>query len=435
LASNQINRFVCPPRPIAPPPPPPSSRICPYYETQCPGLSSTSSLLIPLQNQVVSFRDFDVVAFGNLYSQSGDVEGRLAVQGNLDVTSFGIGFELWTINGPDNQLPYSLVVGGDASYGSGQVWPFGNNIDKNPAAKEDIFVGGNFNAPQYLMDRRSGSCGANTGCLNTWFNGAKNCYTGFSDGFAASQTNVVASILYGGLRLSCSTTLANRYVVNVQDTLFNQANYYFLDGCNFHAEWVINIVGNGPVRFTGGSFPSVAGGVIFNVPGTGRILEVSAIGLNAHLLAPNNDLNQTNSVIVGKVVVRNYINLNQVNRPCPNKAETPVTLSVVAANQQNFPEETQGGLVVMENKILQEGDQIAGYGIITEIVNLNNGQAIKADGLDPNTVGAGSVFSVRVDDVFQGRPIGAQPVTPTQPTSSAASLAFFGLVALLALMI
>jgi len=395
----------------------------------------SSSLLLPLKNKVVSFRDFDVVAFGNLYARSGDVEGRVAVQGNLDVDSFGIGFELWTINGPDNQLPYSLIVGGDASYGNGQVWPFGNNIDKNPSAKEDIFVGGNFQAPQYLQDRRTGSCGSNPGCLNSWFNGAKNCYTGFSDGFAATQPNVAASLSYGGLKLTCSSSSDKRYTATVVDTLFNQANYFFLDNCNFNAEWVINIVGNGPVRFTGGSFPSVAGGVIFNVPGTGRILEVSAIGLNGHLLAPNNDLNHTNSVIIGKVVVRNYLHLNQVNRPCPNKAESSVVLSAVAADQAGFPEQNADGFVVMENRILQEGDNIQGVGLVTKIVNMNNGQAVMADNLDPATASAGAVYQVTVKDVFQNRVIGAVPVPPTQPTSSAASLAFFGFIAMLAIIL
>jgi choice-of-anchor A domain-containing protein len=392
--------------------------------------------LIPLKNQVVSFRDFDVVAFGNLYARGGDVEGRVAVRGNLDVDSFGVGFELWTINGPDNHVPYAVIVGGDATWGQGggQVWPFGNNIDKHPAQREDIFVGGNFNAPQYQLGRRTGDCGGHPGCLNQWFDAAQNCYTGISQAFAAAAPNADASIVYGGLKLTCNTQTADRYTATVDATIFNQANYYFLDNCNFHAEWVINIVGNGPVYFTGGSFPAVAGGVLFNVPGTGRYLEVRSIGLNAHLLAPGNDLNQTSSVIVGKVVVRNYIELNQVNRPCPNK-DSPVVVSAVVASAADFPGVTDDlNTVVVGNTVFNAGDKIVGGNEITAVENVQGGQIVHAVGVHQFAT-EGTILTVTVTDPFANRErVGANVPTTASPSSSASTLFVGALVVLIALL-
>jgi len=251
--------------------------------------------------------------------------------------------------------------------------------------------------------------------LNQWFDAAKNCYTGISQGFAAAAPNVAASIVYGGLKLTCNTQTADRYTATVDATLFNQANYYFLDNCNFHAEWVINIVGNGPVYFTGGSFPAVAGGVLFNVPGTGRILEVRSIGLNAHLLAPGNDLNQTSSVIVGKVVVRNYIELNQVNRPCPSKSD-PVSLSGFVASVEG------DGVVIVGNTVFNSGDKIVGGNEITAVENVQGGQIVHAVGVDQ--FAAGSVITVSVSNPFAPRQ--GQAYVPTSAPTGSASTLFVG---------
>jgi len=428
LSSNQINRFVCPPQPVAPPPPPPSQNICPYFENTCPGLVSGSSLLLPLKNQVVSFKDYDVVAFGNLYCHGGDVEGRVAVQGNIDVDSFGVGFELWTVNGPDAHTPYSLIVGGNANWGmgGGQVWPFGNNIDKHPCTEEDIFVGGTYNGPAYQLARITGSCGSNPGCLNQWFNGANNCYTGISMQYATSTPNVAASLVYGGLQMSCNNPTDTQYIVTIDSTLFNQANYYFLDNCNFHAQWIVNIVGNGNVLFTGGSFPAVAGGVLFNVPGTGRLVEIRSIGLNGHLLAPGNDLNQTSSVIVGKVVVRNYIQMNQVNRPCPNVASNPVQVTAYVAPSDNV----SPGSIALGNNAILAGDYVSGLGVCTSATPQPQGEVITIQGV--SGAAPGTVLTTLVQNPYAPRTNGATPAPSISTPSSASNLvAFFGVIAAL----
>lgn len=213
----------------------------------------------------------NVVTFGDFFGHVGDVEGRLAVGGNADLDSFSVGLEIFSKGGPDRALPYSLVVAKNLKWGpgGGQVWPFGNNVDKWPAYREDIFVGGSYEGPAYQNERITGKCPAEQpNCLGTFFANAKACYNSVSASFAALTPNVEVSTQYtDGLLLKCKTSAATRYVANIDSAALNGITWYFMDGCNFHSEWILNIVGTGNVYITGGSFPSVAGGVVYNVVG------------------------------------------------------------------------------------------------------------------------------------------------------------------------
>jgi choice-of-anchor A domain-containing protein len=433
VASNQVNRLVCPEHPL-PPNPPPSSHVCPYYENTCAGFGFN----FPQRNTIVSFRDFNVVAFGSFYDHGGDVEGRLAVGGNADLDNFAVGLEIHSINGPDNVLPYALVVAGDATWGQGggQVWPTGDsNIDKWPAVREDIFVGGTFNAPQYLLERRTGQCQSDQpGCLNTWFTNAKACYEGISSSFATQPANVDVSTQFtNGLLLSCHDATATQYVANVDSAALNGITWYFLDGCNFHSEWVINVVGTGNVVITGGSFPAVAGGVVYNVVGSGRYIEVKSTGLAGHLLAPDNDLNQTSSVIVGKVVVRNYLFANQVNKPCPSNLNTPVTVpSVVTDTPVYSKRQSSYNTFTATKDVFIVGDVVhTDAGVTTIVAREGNVYTVNPPLTSPLAVG--SVVYTVVTDTNAPREAYVAPTPSTSAQDNAASgvTVFFALVALL----
>jgi choice-of-anchor A domain-containing protein len=313
--TNQINRLHCPVHP-PPPTPSPTDVLCPYFETACAGL------LLPIGPKVSSFRDFNLVSFGDLNDFGGDVQGRVAVGNNADVSGFSVGRELNTLNGPDADLPFAFVVSGDLTFTSGGVYPDGTN-NYLPGNAEGIYVGGTFTGPQYLQQRVTGGPGR----LDSYFNAARQCYSQFSNTFAATPDNVLQSVQYGGLFLHCNSKTSAAYSVTVPDTVFNSITYYTLDNCNFQASWVINIGGSGTVNFFGGSFPAVAGGLVYNVLGSNRVINVTGTGVTGHILAPWNFLNQTASVIVGKVVVGNVINLVQVNKPACISSNPAVTIT------------------------------------------------------------------------------------------------------------
>jgi fibro-slime domain-containing protein/choice-of-anchor A domain-containing protein len=409
--SLQINRLHCP---AHPPPiiPSPVDILCPTFESNCEGL------VLPVGQQVASFRDFNFVSFGNFVDFAGDIQGRLAVAGNCNVSSFSVGYELHTLNGPDANIPYSLVVGGNLYFGTGSIYPDGSNVPY-PGSAEGIYVGGNAYVPDYIRTRITGGPGS----LASWFGAARTCYNQFSQSFSSVPDNVIQSIQYGGLLLHCQSNLAAAYYVTVPATTFNTITYYILDNCNFQASWVVNIAGAEDVVFYGGSFPAVGGGLVYNVLGTGRTITVSGTGVTGHILAPWNILNQTNSVIDGKVVVGDVINCNQVNKPICT-ANPPVTLTSALAQGASAGATSLN----LASSVFVAGDVLSPIGA-TVTGTSNNGKTVTlASGLG-SSLPQGSFITTVVNDTTSSR------ITPTKTTSGASASGIFValLVALIAL--
>jgi len=413
-ASNQINKLMCPPPP-PPPKPQPHVHLCPYFETDCSGL------LLPLKDSVYSFRDFSVVTFGDFTCFNGDVEGRLAVGGKLNVSSFGIGHELRTFNGPDNSLPYDLVVAGDAFYGvgSGGVCPDGSGIPF-PGTKEDIFVGGVLSAPADILARRTGS-----GSISQYFQAARTCYRQYQKDFQSTPANAQATVQFtNGLLLSCNNKLDSFYTVNVDANTWSTTTWFAVNNCNFQANWVINILGNGPVTFTGGSFPAVGGGVVFNVVGSGRRITVMGTAVDGNILAPDNDLDQTASVIVGKVVVNNYIEANQVN---VYRCTDPKPVVITSTTE----EESDGPTSVVKvdcGDCFIVGDKITVGGQSSTVTDVNNGDLTLQQPVGPFGVGAKVTTTVSDSTVSRYDPPAA---TPAAQSGASLFQITFGLIAIL----
>jgi len=184
---------------------------------------------------------------------------------------------------------------------------------------------------------------------------------------------------------------------------------------------------------TGGSFPAVAGGVVYNVVGSGRYIEVTATGLSGHLLAPDCDLNQTSSVIVGKVVVRNYLFANQVNKPCPSDLTTPVTIPSVVIDD-DVPRKRQASYDTFTagKDVFVVGDVVHTDAGVTTIV-ARSGNVYTVNPPFMSKLAVGSVVYTVVTDVQQPREAYVVPTPSTNANSNSASgiTAFFALVALL----
>jgi choice-of-anchor A domain-containing protein len=404
----QINRLECSP-PAPPPHPQPNTTMCPTFETACSGLD------FPLSNGVYSFRDFNVISFLDFTAATGDIEGRLAVRRNANLgAGYSVGYELQTVNNaPDNYLPYSVVVGGDLTWISGNAFPNGNGIPY-AGEEEDIFVGGVFTGPTDLSDRVLGGPCASTGCLDAFFDSALSCYRTFQSTELAYNDNAVQSSSFSGMFVTCNDATENTYYIKLTASDLAAVTYFSTSNCNFQANWVINIIGTDDVTFTGGSFPAPAGAVLYNVIGSGRTIYVHDTDLNGHLLAPDNFLNQTNGVIHGKVVVGNVLFSLQINKEDICQTPGNVTLTTVSTGPcttcTSVTTPGDGGLVPGDTASIDGGQNAVITAVTATSITFDSAVTVKA----------GSKITATVDGA-SGR--GAAPTATSGVAQIAASFA------------
>jgi fibro-slime domain-containing protein/choice-of-anchor A domain-containing protein len=415
VASDQFNRLKCPP-PATPPTPPNNGNLCPFFESDCEGLS------FPLKNTVASFRDFNVVSFGDWNANTGDIQGRLAVRNNLNVGGgYSVGDQIQTGSGADNFVPYSVVVGANANWVSGAVYPEGNNIPY-PGAEEDLFVGGTFTGEADLAARVLGSCNGNAGCLNANFDAAQQCYINYQSTLASVADNAVASISWDAIVFSCSDNSADSYSITIDASVLTQGTYYILDNCNFQATWVINVAGTGSVVFAGDNFPGVGSSIVYNILGSGRSVNVET-EVNGNILAPQNVLNQTGGVVEGKVVVGTCVASLQVNKPaCSNPPATSINTqsnAVVPKGSSHIAVNSPGGI--------QKGDSVSFGNQQFNVVSVSSND-IEINGQTNNQNGAGARVSAPIADGSLSR----VPVADAASSPVAAGSALQACVALIA---
>jgi len=333
---------------------------------------------------------------------------------------YSVGYALQTAVGtPDRHLPYSLIVGGNLFWGSGALYPEGNGIPY-PGLEEDMFVGGTFTTNQSdLISRQTGSCGTTAACLDSTFNAAKTCYSGYSTNIANTPDNVATNIEFSGLQITCNDASATAYYVSLTSAQFNSFTYTTIGNCNFQANWFINIRGTDDVSISGGSFPGVPGGIVYNVVGCGRTITVHDTTLSGHFLAPCSTLNQPTGLITGKVVAGNVVASLQINREdtCPQNVTVVIPVVVNVPSIQST-EVSLIGQVVAGDQLDNTHTVVATYP--GGVASLN--QAITAP--------AGQTFFVKANSVNSRTPNNSELPSGS---ASAVSMAVALIVALIAL--
>jgi len=366
-----------------------------------------------------TFVDYNAISFGDFTAGTGDIEGRLAAAGDVYLgEGYSIGATLSTVNNiPDNHEAYSLIVGGSLTWLSGELFPSGTGLP-SAGAEEDAYVAGTLvSAPADITTRvTSGSS------LASVFSAAQTCYEGYSDTLASLSDNAAKSVYWSGLFITCSDATLDQYVISLTPTDLAGSTYTVLDSCNFQARWTINVRGTGDVTFTGASFPTIPGGTVYNVIGSRNVF-VHDTSLAGHLLAPRANLNQTNGVIVGKVVANSVLFSLQINSmsTCPDAVA--VTYTIIAA----------GSAPAGANTVAVSGASTLRVGDITSL-----GQIIAITG---NEVTFSNSFS---SPISSGTTIGTclissdsarnQVPNPTTNSASVAGVAF-AVVAVAALLI
>jgi len=272
------------------------------FETACGGLD------FPLNGGDYSFTDYDVIVFGDFHANTGDAERRIAVRDNFYAgAGWSAGYQIDT---DATYAPYTVVVGGDATWVSGDVYPDGN---QQGVPEEYLFVGGTFTGASYLNNLVTGHC-STPHCLDNYFDAAKSCYTGYQSTLANNVDNVQHVAQWSTLTVTCNSATDMKYYLSVTGAELSSVTGVSLVNCNADAFWVVNVVGTDDVSFNGGSFGPGAPQVIFNVVGSGRTINVGAYQFDGSLLAPNNILHQTGGVIIGKTVVASVTSSIQFNK-------------------------------------------------------------------------------------------------------------------------
>jgi len=192
------------------------------------------------------------------------------------------------------------------NWGSGALYPSGA-VD---------YMGGTFSGPSYLDSHYNTPCYE---CLGSIFDQAKACYDQTVSQFSSVTPNAIASLdsnIGGQLDIVCSSSSANRYYIQVDASLLSLTTSYMLDSsCNVLAQYVITVTGNSDVYFYGRPFPSVAGGVVYIIPGS-RVVQVT-VEVNGAIIAPDSThVAESGGVVKGKVVAGDIPSMVQFNRPC-----------------------------------------------------------------------------------------------------------------------
>jgi choice-of-anchor A domain-containing protein len=229
-------------------------------------------------------KGFSGFFYGNA-TQVVDVEGRLAVGGNLDTTGFSVGYRTpYGFNGP------SLVVGGNVHIGGGAIYsgPL-TNIDTNDSIGPitswekppgyGVF-GGTNTSPAYLDLRQQANA--------VDFNAAKIQLTGLSNNLASKTSNGLVEFKYSSVFLTGDNS-SDTQIFNVNS---NDLRNLVLTNVKAGAKVLVNVTGNyDKVTFSGGQtgqWEELRSNVMFN------ITNAREVGVNTFLwgnvLANNSDI-------------------------------------------------------------------------------------------------------------------------------------------------
>jgi len=243
---------------------------------------------------------------------------------------------------------HTHFAGRDLTWGSGALYPDGSGLPY-PGLQENMFVGRTSTiASSDLAARRTGG----PSDITFEFTEGKVCYDGYSSTIAAMADTTSKSIEWSALIVTCNDMNALDNVVSLTPADFAQFTYTTLSNCNFQSRWYINIRGTDDVVLTGGSFPGVPGGVVYNVIGS-RTVNVHDTQVNGAILATNANLNQTGGVIVGKVVAGNVAFSLQINM----QNTCPVATTITIPSVVNIPSIASPSLSLRTN-VFVPGDFI-----------------------------------------------------------------------------
>ncbi len=230
-------------------------------------VGSSQALADPISFDLGIAKGFSGFFYGNATNVV-DVEGRLAVGGNLDTTGFSVGYRTpFGFDGP------SLVIGGNVNIGGGAIFngPTTNvdtNVSIGPNTEYEKQIGygvfGGVNtSPAYLDLRKQ---------PNTIdFNAAKTQLTARSNDLASQAGNGTVEFKFSSIFLTGDNT-SDTQVFNVNSS---DLKNLVLSNVKEGAKVLVNVTGNySKVEFSGGQtgqFEALRDRVLFNVTNAAEV--------------------------------------------------------------------------------------------------------------------------------------------------------------------
>lgn len=295
-----------------------------------PALLATAVQAAPqseTQNALGLASGLNLVVFKNFYASSSDVEGRVAVGGDMQVGGY-------SINTKGSGALYGgmgLTVGGHLQAGGGSYWGgtvVGGNLSSSGGAsfRGDVRVGGNLNANNQWLTADSLVYGGSASGVTPWQNprpqqaaAGSSLDLGFD--FAAQQARLSGLSLQLDALTNTGTTAkpwstfeldargAKLAVFDVAAADVN--NNLALLNLGGDSTVIINVHGSS-VTFGGHGITNFnAGRVLFN------LVDATSVsfsgGMVASFLAPNADFNTSWGHIDGQVIARSWSGSVQVN--------------------------------------------------------------------------------------------------------------------------
>ncbi|MFN7723662.1 MAG: choice-of-anchor A family protein [Rubrivivax sp.] len=259
----------------------------------CAWLAATTANAAPVVD-LGPANGYSAFIFGNVAAIN-DVEGRMAVGGNLQGNGFSLGYRL-----PSGSTGPALVVAGNAQLGNGRIYgtaPVGvadttAGAGPNPSWDPGLqhygngygLVGGSTAGSASYLDLRQGSAGID-------FNAARQQLTSLSQQLASATPTGQAQRPWWDIHLQGSGAAVDVFTLTLDGAAGGSSSLpsLLLDGVDPDAWAVINILDDGVVNLTAGydnlkTLQERQGRVLFNLP------NASAVNVGfvwGSILAPN----------------------------------------------------------------------------------------------------------------------------------------------------
>lgn len=272
--------------------------------------------------------------FGNLTAHS-DVEGRLAVRGNVDINSISVGYRNPSPSGASGSNAASLVVGGNVKIRDGAIYngptnaSVNNNAGMGPTEAAWLAGGvqkgtGVYGGADLGSNKQLALSKGDSAAIQQMFTDSSVLLRGLSNELGALANT--GSITRGwdlGLRGGAAQTGVGLQVFNIADNLLKP---FTLDASSFDSDdyILINLTASGTVKFgfdyVGSNLSAFADRLIFNVMNADKVELHSGYGM---LLAQQADIVAASSGHwEGTVVANNMLSTIEIGYE-PTRQQTP----------------------------------------------------------------------------------------------------------------